>query len=152
MDGVISGPLQVSSVYTTAPLWGQSPRSAHRPLSRGRSGTSFWTLWRARSGGRDLETSGSACSADATSSSAFRERLGEAQNVYLSATCTSRGGMAFTIFPNRGLEKSPFTDAGPKNCERLNVLKVSRRNCNAFVSLTRKDLSRARSVLNIAGP
>src|SRR6267378_4494303 len=39
-----------------------------------------------------------------------------AQNVYLTASCTRRGGAAFSTWPNEAVEKSPPTAAGPKNC------------------------------------
>ena len=61
------------------------------------------------------------------------------QNVNLSAICTSRGGAAFTTWPNRSLSMSPFTATGPKNCAWLKVLNVSRRNCSVFVSVNLKD-------------
>ena len=56
------------------------------------------------------------------------------QNANFSASCTSRGGAAFTTWPNRVLEKSPDTDAGPKNWVWLNTLKASSRNCRVFDS------------------
>jgi hypothetical protein len=37
------------------------------------------------------------------------------QNVNFSASCTSRGGAAFTTCPKVPVPKSPLTAAGPKN-------------------------------------
>lgn len=37
------------------------------------------------------------------------------QKVNFSAACMSRGGAVFTTWPNKALEKSPLTAAGPKN-------------------------------------
>jgi hypothetical protein len=45
----------------------------------------------------------------------FLLMLSSTQNVNLAASCKSRGAAACTTWPNRGLEMSPLTAAGPKN-------------------------------------
>ena len=57
------------------------------------------------------------------------------QNMNLSAACISRGGAAFTTWPNKVFVTPPSTADGPKNCTWLNTLNVSSLNCNSLVSV-----------------
>src|ERR1700719_4840570 len=92
----------------------------------------------------------SLCSADFTSG--FHSELQlqlrtatSAQNCNFSATCETRPGCDFRIWPKVASSRLPSTEPAPSNCEWLKVLKVSKRNSSEVDSVIRVSLRKATS-------
>src|SRR5260221_13540412 len=69
------------------------------------------------------------------------------QNCSFSATCETRPGCDFRIWPKVASSRLPSTAPAPSNCARLKVLKISKRNSREVDSVIRVSLCKAISQL-----